>query len=116
MENDLLLCREGIQFSAETVQISVDDRGASVFRAFEEGVFDKVGDSAMESFFVPGSAFDAQCTIAYSRSALLRRILQSIFRSSADHDLSFVIALWIFLMSSGVNPGASVLLTLSFLK
>ena len=69
MEDDLFLGRECIELSAETVEITVYYRGASVLCALEDGVLDEMGDAGMVSGFIPCSAFDAQGTVTYRRAA-----------------------------------------------
>ena len=60
MKYNLLFGCEGIELSTKAVKVSVDDSGAFVSGAFEYGVLDKVGDSAMKALLVPCAAFYAE--------------------------------------------------------
>ena len=66
MENYLLLGRECIELSAESVEVTVYHRRASVFCALEYGVLDKMSDAGMVASLVPRSALYAQRAVTYS--------------------------------------------------
>ena len=64
MEDDLLLRGECIQFSSQTIKVTVYYRSTSAFCALEDGMFYEMRNAAVEPFFISSAASDAQRTIS----------------------------------------------------
>ena len=107
MKDDLLLGCKGVEFTAKTVQISVDYGSAPLLRTFEYGMFDKMGNTIMVAHFVSRTAFYAQGTIRYGRVAFPYCILQSAGCPSAYH--YFFLGAVILFTSSARKPAPNFL-------
>ena len=66
MEDDLLLGREGIQFAAHALDALVDVPRVAVGGAFEEDMFDEVGQPEVARIdLVTGAAIDHDAAVTY---------------------------------------------------
>ena len=75
MENDLFLCGESIQLSSEAIKISVYHRSTSALGSLEYSMLYKMSYAAVESFFIPRSASDAEGAVGHGRAAFSHGIL-----------------------------------------
>jgi hypothetical protein len=64
MENDFLFCRECIQLTTQTVEVTINYRGTSLICAFENGMLDKVSNTAVVAVFVTDAAFYAEGAVS----------------------------------------------------
>ena len=85
MDDDFFLGGIGVQLAAQPLEAIVDGSGALAARPFEEGVFGKMGDTGMESGFVPGPAADAEGAVGGGITAATDGIADAAGSFSDDH-------------------------------
>ena len=85
VDDDFFLGGIGVQLAAQPLEAIVDGGGALAARPFEEGVFGKMGDTGMESGFVPGPAADAEGAVGGGITAATDGIADAAGSFSDDH-------------------------------